>query len=387
MNLNKNNHLVVIGGGVTGLGIAADAARRGFDVTVIERNTIGSGTTGSFHGILHSGARYAVNEPEVARECYQENQRLRKLIPGAIIDTGGMFVAINDQEAAYADAIMQACESIGIPITELTVEEAGRREPALAASLKRAFLVPDGFVDGPKLLEYCHQLADKSDSSVEFLEHHAVTSLPVINRNITNIEVKNTKTNQVRQISCDYVINATGVWAGKLAKLANVDFSMVFDKGSMIVFEQQFATVVLNRCRPESDGDLLVPSAGGSIMGTTSRIVDDPDQAWPTQEEIDSLLADGAEMVPGLLGAPVKRLYAGVRPLMQQGTIASSQSARSLSRSFQVLDHASEGVDNFISVVGGKVTVYRLMAERAVNLLEQKLSFEPSSSVALELVS
>ncbi len=374
MDVNKTNHLVVIGGGVTGLGIAADAAKRGFDVTVVERNTIGSGTTGSFHGILHSGARYAVNEPDVARECYQENQQLRQLIPGAITDTSGMFVAMNDEEAAYAGTIMQACQTVGIPATEITPEEARQREPALASGLKRAFLVPDAFVDGPKVLEYCHRLADEAGSQVEFLEHHAVTGLPVSQGKVASIQVKDTKSDQVREISCDYVINATGVWAGRLAALAGVDFSMVFDKGSMIVFEQQFASVVLNRCRPESDSDLLVPDGSSSIMGTTSRIIDDPDEAYPTQEEIDSLLAEGAVMVPALIGAPVERLYAGVRPLMQQGIIASSQGARSLSRSFQVLDHSTDGVDNFISVVGGKVTVYRLMAERAVNLLEQKLS-------------
>ena len=372
--MSTTKHLVVIGGGVTGLGIAAEAATRGFRVTVIERHTIGSGTTGSFHGILHSGARYAVSEPDVARECYQENQRLRQLIPEAITDTGGMFVAMNETEAAYSEKIMQACFRVGIPTTEITLDEARTREPALSYNLRRAFLVPDAFVDGPSVLEYCQRKATDSGALVEFIEHHTVASLPVAQGNIAGVTIKNTQTNQEREITCDYVINATGVWAGRVAALAGVDFSMVFDKGSMIVFEQKFASVVLNRCRPENDGDLLVPSGAGSIMGTTSRIIDDPDDALPTQEEIDSLLADGSEMVPSLRGAAVQRIYAGVRPLMQQGVIATAQGARSLSRSFQVLDHSENNVNNFISVVGGKVTVFRLMAERAVNLLEQKAS-------------
>jgi len=377
MNMHKlkNKQLVVIGGGVTGLGIAAEAAKRGFSVTVVERNTIGSGTTGNFHGILHSGARYAVNEPDVARECYQENQALRALIPDAITDTGGLFVAMNKTEAAYAGTIMKACRAAGIPTTEITPAEARRREPALSGELKRAFLVPDGRVDGPTVLTYCQKIAREAGPHVEFLEHHVVVGLPVEQGAIMSVNVKNTQTNKLRAIRCDYVINAAGVWSGRVAELAAVDFSMVFDKGSMIVFDQQFSSMVLNRCRPENDGDLLVPGSEGSIMGTTARVVNDPDEAWPTQEEIDSLLADGAVMVPALTGASVHRLYAGVRPLMQQqGVVSTTHSTRSLSRSFQVLDHATSGVDNFISVVGGKVTVFRLMAERAVSLLEQKLS-------------
>ena len=371
-----NKHIVVIGGGVTGLGIAVEAAKKGQRVTLVERATIGSGTSGSFHGILHSGTRYAVNEPDVASECYQENQRLRQLVPDAIVDTGGMFVAMNDEEAHYADVIMQAAEKIGIPTHEIAIKEAFSREPQLNSALKRAFLVPDAQIDGKKLLTYLQAQAKACSQPVEFLEHHKVVGLGKSNNIITSVQLLDTQTDQTKQLSCDFVVNAAGVWSGRVAALADVNFSMVFDKGSMIVFKQKFNSMVINRCRPENDGDLLVPSSQdsendeGSIMGTTARIIVDPDEATPTQEEVDSLLSDGSQMVPALQNASVKRIYAGVRPLLQQGGVTGIASTRSLSRSFQVLDHADQSVDNFISVVGGKVTVYRLMAERAVELLE-----------------
>ncbi len=373
MLVRMSKLIVIIGGGVTGLGIAAEAAKKGYRVTLVERDEIGSGTSGSFHGILHSGTRYAVNEPDVARECYQENQRLRQLIPEAVVDTGGMFVAMNETEAAYADVIMQAAEKVGLPTKELSLEEARQREPQLGPNLKRAFLVPDAWVDGKKVLEYCKAQAAQAPQPAIVIEHHAVRGFNKTDNVITSVMVENTQTGEAEQLECDYVINAAGVWSGRVAKLASVDFSMVFDKGSMIVFEEQFTSLVLNRCRPENDGDLLVPDGEHSIMGTTARVIDDPDEAEPTQEDIDSLLSDGIEMVPALAGAAVKRVYAGVRPLMQQGEIVSGKTTRSLSRSFQVLDHADQGVSNFMSVVGGKVTVYRLMAERAVQLLDAKL--------------
>jgi glycerol-3-phosphate dehydrogenase len=99
-------NVLIIGGGATGAGIAAEAARRGFSVTLVERGGLGAGTSGSFHGMLHSGARYVVNDPAVAAACYAENQRLRRLIPSAIVDTGGLFVAMTEEEAQHADKLI-----------------------------------------------------------------------------------------------------------------------------------------------------------------------------------------------------------------------------------------------------------------------------------------
>src|SRR5438045_985805 len=104
MNKNQPRHLeadlVVIGGGATGVGIARDAAMRGFKVTLVERSNLGSGTTGNFHGLLHSGVRYVVNDPATALQCFQENRILKRIATTAITDTGGFFLALNDEEVA-----------------------------------------------------------------------------------------------------------------------------------------------------------------------------------------------------------------------------------------------------------------------------------------------
>ena len=73
--------IVIIGGGGTGAAIAHDLVLRGFDVSLFERGELLSGTTGRHHGLLHSGARYAVHDPAAARECIQENKILRPLRP------------------------------------------------------------------------------------------------------------------------------------------------------------------------------------------------------------------------------------------------------------------------------------------------------------------
>ena len=84
--------VLVIGGGATGVGTAWDAALRGFDVVLVERSDLVEGTSGRFHGLLHSGGRYVVKDPVAAKECVDENALLRRLMPDCIEDTGGLFV-------------------------------------------------------------------------------------------------------------------------------------------------------------------------------------------------------------------------------------------------------------------------------------------------------
>ncbi len=374
----KRPKIVVIGGGATGTGIARLAAEQGMEVVLVERGLIGSGTSSRFHGVLHSGARYAVADPLIAAECYQENQILRKQIAKTITDTGGFFVALTDEEAAYADVLQQACRQAGIPCSEISPSKLLAAEPQLNPAIKRAFTVPDGFIDGAKLLILNQTAAEQARVPARFLANHSVTGFIRNGQNITAVSVRRHGSSTIEDISCDYVVNAAGVWAGYVADLASVRLTMLFDKGTMIIFKQQFTNAVINRCRPENDGDLLVPHAGQSIMGTTSRIITDPDESFPTQEEADVLVGEGSQLVPALASAEALRIYSGVRPLQAQADL--EHSGRSVSRSFKVLDHTDQGVDNFLSVVGGKVTLYRLMAEKTVQAINRKSGYTKSLS-------
>lgn len=364
--------VVIIGGGATGTGIARQAAERGFDVTLVDRGKLGMGTSGHFHGMLHSGARYAVNDESVAAECYEENQRLRKLTPSAIIDTGGMFVALDDSEAAHADIIMAACSRAGVPTEEISVSKALSLEPGVNLAIKRAFLVPDAFIDGAKLIDINRRSAE-SVGAAEFIEDHAVTGFELQGGKITAVEIRSLQTGESHHLDCDYVISAAGVWSGRIAAMAQVSLDMIFDKGTMIAFKDSFSERVLNRSRPESDGDLLVPdSHGRSVLGTTARVIADPDHSQPSQEEVDVLMREGVAMVPALASAEAVRVFTGVRPLFSDGSLQVEGATRSVSRSYHIIDHKDQAVSNFMSVVGGKVTLYRRMAEDAVSLLERK---------------
>src|SRR3954471_7879940 len=123
--------VLVIGGGATGVGTAWDAALRGFDVVLVERADLVEGTSGRFHGLLHSGGRYVVKDPVAARECVDENAILRRVLPDCIEDTGGLFVTTPDDDPAYGDRFMEGCRAAGLPAEEISVADALKMEPRL----------------------------------------------------------------------------------------------------------------------------------------------------------------------------------------------------------------------------------------------------------------
>ena len=92
--------VIIIGGGITGAGTARDCAMRGLKVLLIERHDIATGATGRNHGLLHSGARYAVKDSESAEECIRENKILRSIASNCVEDTGGLFITLPEDEEA-----------------------------------------------------------------------------------------------------------------------------------------------------------------------------------------------------------------------------------------------------------------------------------------------
>ena len=130
--------VLVIGGGATGGGAALDLALRGLRVALIERADLTDGTSGRYHGLLHSGGRYAVRDPESARECIEENRILRRIVPHAIEDTGGFFITTPDDDPAFADKWLAACRACDIEAEEITRRaDAGGRAGAQPGDIPR----------------------------------------------------------------------------------------------------------------------------------------------------------------------------------------------------------------------------------------------------------
>ena len=107
--------VVVIGGGATGTGVARDVAMRGFSVVLVDRADLAQGTTGRYHGLLHSGGRYVISDPESARECAEENAIITRIHANAVEQTGGLFVVTPEDSEEYSDGFMAGAEKADMP--------------------------------------------------------------------------------------------------------------------------------------------------------------------------------------------------------------------------------------------------------------------------------
>lgn len=369
----ESTQVVVIGGGATGTGILRDLAMRGIPAILVEQYDLAHGTSSRFHGLLHSGARYVVNDPESAQACIAENRVLRRIGKCCVEDIEGLFIQLPQDDPVYVETWQKACTAAGIPVQEIAPAEALALEPNLTPQIVRAFSVPDGAIDGFRLVWANIKSAERYGAKA--YTYHRVDKILVENGCVRGVEVTDLKRNQKRPIKCEYVLNATGAWAGKLAALAGVNLEIVADKGTLLAFNHRLTGRVINRLRLPGDGDIVVPHGTVSILGTTSLRVDNPEYLTSTREEVIKLLQVGQEMFPGIGEFRILRAFAGVRPLLGGSGQAEARinNGRDISREFALIDHEKDGVAGLLSVVGGKLTTYRLMAEKAVDCLAGKI--------------
>jgi glycerol-3-phosphate dehydrogenase len=336
---------------------------RGFSTILVERGDLATGTTGRFHGLLHSGGRYAVKDPVAAVECVGENAILRRTAADCIEDTGGLFVTTKWDDPAFGDEFERGCRETGVPVDEIPVEEALRLEPRLDPTISRAFTVPDASLDPWKLVSGCARSAREHGATI--LPYHRVVDLERENNRVVGALVENELTGEELRIRAEVVVNAAGAWAGQIAELAGCRVTVLPGKGIMIAMNHRLVNTVVNRCKPPADGDIIVPIRTVSVIGTTDTRVADPDELEITQKEIDEMLDEGEKLVPGFREARALRVWAGARPLFSAEDVSET---RDVSRTHTLLDHAErDGVQGFVTITGGKTTTFRLMAEAAVD--------------------
>jgi glycerol-3-phosphate dehydrogenase len=214
-------------------------------------------------------------------------------------------------------------------------------------------------------------IADALELGGRLLLHTSVVGFKKKNGRIREAILHNKKTGEQIRIEADQVVNAAGAWAGEIAALAGGRFELLYSKGSLLITHHRIARRVINRLRPSSDADILVPGGTVSILGTTSVRIDALDNVRPTVAEIDSIIENASAMVPALQTTRYIRAYAGVRPLVGSKSL---DNGRALSRGFALIDHREDQLENFVSIVGGKLTTYRLMAEKTSDLICRRLA-------------
>jgi glycerol-3-phosphate dehydrogenase len=371
----RRTQVLVIGGGATGAGVLWDCALRGFDTVLVDRADLAEGTSGRFHGLLHSGGRYVVKDPQAARECAEENAVLRRVAADCIEDTGGLFVTTPEDDPAYGDRFLAGAAETGVATEEIPVGEALRMAPRVNPGISRAFTVADASIDAWKTVWALTRGAAEHGSRA--LTYHPVMRMLREGDRVVGAELHDQRTGEDVRIEADFTISACGAWAGQIAEMAGIQGVRVLSgRGIMIAMNHRIVHTVVNRCTMPADGDIIVPIRTVCVIGTTDVDSQDPDDVSIIEREVDDMLDDGERLVPGFRGERALRVWAGVRPLFVDDK-AERQSTRDVSRAHALVDHAArDGVRGFLTITGGKLTTMRLMAQEVVDAMCRQLGEE-----------
>jgi glycerol-3-phosphate dehydrogenase len=360
--------VLIIGAGATGAGIIRDLALRGLQCILVDKKDINAGASGGNHGLLHSGSRYVATDAEAAKECADEGRIIKKIAPQCVEAANGFFIAVEGDDDNYIADFSDRCKKCGITATAIDVKDAKEMEPNISPRTIAVYEVPDASVD-PFMLSL-DNVAHARQLGSSYLRFSEVVGFDIRNKKIESVHIKNTQTNETFDIQPEWVINASGAWAGNISKMADIPLEVLFSKGTLLVTQKRLSKRIINRLRQAADADILVPGGSVSIIGTTSVRISDPDDIWPTVQEVDAIVKEGAIMVPALETTRYIRAYCGVRPLISQ---PGTSDDRNVSRGFALIDHAEHGVENMTTITGGKLTTYRLMAEKTSNMVCERL--------------
>ncbi|GKX59386.1 anaerobic glycerol-3-phosphate dehydrogenase subunit A [Leminorella grimontii] len=374
--------VIIIGGGATGAGVARDCARRGLRTVLLERYDIATGATGRNHGLLHSGARYAVTDAESARECIEENKILKRIARHCVEQTDGLFLTLPEDDIAFQSTFIDACRAAGIDAQAMDPKEALRFEPSANPDMLGAVRVPDGTVDPFRLT--AANVLDAREHGGQVFTYHEVIGLIREGDRVVGVKAYDHYRKEMREIRGEIVVNAGGIWGQRIAEYAELRVRMFPAKGALLIMGHRINNRVINRCRKPADADILVPGDTISLIGTTSTRIpyEDIDNMVVTPQEVDVLIREGSRLAPKLAHTRILRAYAGVRPLVASD---DDPSGRNVSRGIVLLDHAvRDGLEGFITITGGKLMTYRLMAEWATDKVCEKLGHRGECTTAQE---
>jgi glycerol-3-phosphate dehydrogenase len=306
-----------------------------------------------------------------------ESRLLCSLVPEAMEYNGGIFAALDEDDEALAPDFIEACLDSGIPAKALPVSKALDLEPGLNPAIRAAVWVPDGSFDAFRV-----PLAFFAAARALGARIHAWNEVVGFERSGNRVIAARVLDRSVqpaaeRRIAADYFVSATGAWAGIVGRLAGVAVDVTPAPGTMVALRGRMTDRVLSHLHPAGDGDIVVPQRGLIIVGTTERVTEDPESLLPPAEDIAFLRSRAAALVPAAASAEIHAAWCAARPLA--GRAGNLDSGRSLSRDFVVVDHAErDGLGGLCTLVGGKATVLRAMAEKAADLVCRELGVEAS---------
>ncbi len=375
-------HVLVIGGGATGAGIALDAATRGLKVALVEAQDFAQGTSSRSTKLLHGGVRYLeaavktfdAGQLRLVRSALRERRTLLDIAPHLTRRVPLLTPLYRWWEAPYYltglklyDLLSGARFRIGAS-TFLSPERTLELVPGLKRErLKGSVRYFDGQFDDSRMVVAILRRAVEAGAVA--LNHAPVTALAKEGGRVTGAAVRDELTGEQHAVSADVVINATGPLADTVVRLDDPAAPplLTVSSGAHVVLKGSHLPHDTGLLVPRTDDGrviFLLPWQGHTLVGTTDNPATASTDPQATEDEIDYLLAHvGRYLQVDLQRSDVKAAWSGLRPLLRPRTAEAGGTA-AITRD-HLIDRAPSGL---ITITGGKWTTYRQMAEECVDL-------------------
>jgi len=377
--------VAVIGGGITGAGIALDAGARGLKVALIERRDFSSGTSSRSSKLIHGGLRYLERlQFGLVRESLQERATLQRIAPH-LARTLAFVVPIYEppRRSPLGDSKLKL--AAGLTLYDLLAGRRGlgkhfwlegKQASAFASGLdtrglRGCFVYYDALTDDSRLVVEVIKTASAHGAVIA--NYAGARELIRVGGRIAAVVVEDSVARRTHEVRARLVINATGVWSDQVARLAGEGATRTLrpSKGVHVVVPAEkvrCTSAVLIPSLGENRFLFVIPWHGRTLIGTSDSDYDgDLDDPVANREEIQQIVSSCADYFPesNLTTADVISSFAGLRPLVG----GAGSSTKDLSRK----EHITETSSGLISVIGGKLTTYRRIAERVTDIAQAKL--------------
>ena len=368
--------VLVIGGGIVGAGIARDAAMRGLRVALIEQGDFASGTSSKTSKLIHGGLRYLEHgHVRLVFESLRERQVLRTIAP-AFVHPLSLLLPMYEGDARGAWKI-----SLGLWLYDVLAWGRRVRSHRMLSARRAVMLEPGLRVDGLRaagLYADC-QMDDARLCLANILQarnfgavcgnYVRLRSFLKVNGHLCGAAAEDVLTGRCLEIQARVVVNATGPWADRTRQLSDqaAPARLAATKGIHLILPRLTQEALFVQARADARMLFLLPWGDHSLVGTTETSVDDSlDTLRATADEVDYLLEEVNRILPGshVEEADIISTFAGARPLLA----FSGPSATKASREHRIEVDRS----GLVSVMGGKYTTYRRMAEQVVDVIVRR---------------
>jgi glycerol-3-phosphate dehydrogenase len=371
--------VVVIGGGSTGTAVARDCAMRGLRTLLLERDDIASATVGTCAGMISSGLKYN-DEPDIMAMCSKEVVHFNHIARHIVMKNPTLAPLLDLSDAAsdssYVDSYSAHAEEREVPSMLFLTPEASREiEPMLHPDIIASVYYEEFFIDPFRLCML---------QALDAIKHGAVvkTYCEVIgfdinkNHEVERVVFYDRVSGSTQSVSAKYVINATGPWANKLAKIAGEELDIRLNKGAHVILDRRVVNVGITAKAIDGRWIYLFPHENTTLLGTTALDTwEDPDSLVASFDEIEYLFQSIETVLPSIRKARIIRTMSGIRPLVAEWKRPEGK----VTRGYRIIDHGENGgTKGLISFTGGKLVMCRHMAEAVTDLVCTKLGKDAS---------